>query len=405
MLPIVDYPSIVKNFLPHFQDLFSKPQLRQFAESLTGIFVCNKRNVKSMNDVFLGHRDQSAKNRFFNFSNWDEKELNKRRIELALKKVKGIGILAIDDILLHKSGKKIYGVGKFYDCTKHCYTLAQQLVTGQFISNINFAIDFRQYLKKESAEIFKGKIDLAKELIREAVELGIPFSDAVADSWYFCKKLTEFIENLGKSWVFGCKSNRIIIMENKKIQLSEYEKNLQLKDFKEVEIKGKLYFCLAKNFLMSNQGKVRVLICYDGEDPEPKFIATNHLDWDEKKILSTYLKRWQIETFYRGAKQNLGWEECQLRTAKGTSRTWYLMFLADTLLKISSGFSNLIRWFETSFDTVGKKCLALSFEVLENFLSWAFNQRKKLKDLGEILKRAFASNQELKILSIKNAKL
>ncbi|MCS4541722.1 MAG: transposase, partial [Euryarchaeota archaeon] len=138
---------------------------------------------------------------------------------------------------------------------------------------------------------------------------------------------------------------------------------------------------------------------------EPKFIGTNHLDWDEKKILSTYLKRWQIETFYKGAKQNLGWEECQLRTAKGTSRTWYLMFLADTLLKISSGFSSLIKWLETSFDTVGKKCLALSFEVLEKFLSWSFNQRKKLKDLGEILKRAFASNQELKILSLKNAKL
>ena len=50
---------------------------------------------------------------------------------------------------------------------------------------------------------------------------------------------------------------------------------------------------------------------------EPKFIATNRLDWDVKTILKTYLKRWKIDSFYRDAKQELGLEDYELRKLRG----------------------------------------------------------------------------------------
>lgn len=374
MFPIADYPTIVKDNLPYFEYLFTKPQLRHFAEYLTGLYVCDNHTVQGINDSFIGHRDQSNKNRFLTKSKWSEKELNKRRIELALAKAGSDG----------------------------CYALGHQLVTSHFAGvDIHFPIDCKLYEKREdNPEKFETKIQLAKELIEAAVGLGIPFSDVVSDCWYLCKRLTSFIESLGKGWIFGCKSNRIIIIDNQRISLSDYAKDIPREEFKRVEKGNKSYWCFTKVFLMSNQGKVRIVIYYDNEELEgAKFLATNHLTWDARKILCTYARRWTIETFYRDSKQNLGWEECELRTATGITRHWYLVILADTFLRLSSDVGSLVKWLKSNLRTVGERRRLAAKEVLRSFILWVIRQKEKIADMDEILRMAFSSRQELKGLS------
>ena len=76
MLPIADYPEIVRKYLHHFEGILSKPQLEHLAEYLTGLFVCDNHTVQGINDSFIEHKDQSALNRFLTESEWSEEKLN-----------------------------------------------------------------------------------------------------------------------------------------------------------------------------------------------------------------------------------------------------------------------------------------------------------------------------------------
>jgi hypothetical protein len=76
---MVGFPSIAGLATGVFGSVFSKPQLRHFMRYLTGLIVCTNRTVKWINDVFLGHPDQSAHNHFITDSPWDEGALTKLR--------------------------------------------------------------------------------------------------------------------------------------------------------------------------------------------------------------------------------------------------------------------------------------------------------------------------------------
>ena len=40
------------------------------------------------------------------------------------------------------------------------------------------------------------------------------------------------------------------------------------------------------------------------------------MDWDAQRIISTYLQRWPIETFYQDSKTHLGLDEYRMRSAQ-----------------------------------------------------------------------------------------
>ena len=56
MFRMTDYPVVIRNYLPQFEDLFSQPELRHFAEYVTVLIVCDKVTIKQINISFIGHR-------------------------------------------------------------------------------------------------------------------------------------------------------------------------------------------------------------------------------------------------------------------------------------------------------------------------------------------------------------
>lgn len=228
MMPILDYPGIVKKYLKNFSDFFTEPGLKHFAEYITGLMVSHNKTVSGINDSFIGHRNQSCKNKFLIETNWSGLEINRRKNEIMLSHIKKInlknGFLIIDDTLIEKTGNSIEGVGIYRDYTNNRYILGHQLVTTYFISKrkrFQFPVDYRLYLKKENTENFKTKIGLAEELVNSAISENIPFSTIIFDSFYGSNKFIKFIEAKGKNWVTRCKSNRLVfVADNKKIPLS-----------------------------------------------------------------------------------------------------------------------------------------------------------------------------------------
>lgn len=413
MFPITSYPQVVAKNTPRFRGIFSnESQWRHFQEYVTGIIVCERPNVQSINDAHVGHRDRSNKTRFMLEADWSEREMNDERIALMLESVRKRSpksmVLVIDDTLAEKTGKKIDGVGIHLDHNTGRYVLAHNTVNSHFVCPAaHFPVDFRLYMREEDVRkqpgnpVFKSKQELAREMIRDAVERQIPFETVLADSWYFNKENTAFINGFGKHWIMGCKSNRIILRPNR-TRIDDFARGLGPEEFAPVEIgegeKPKIYYACAKTVTMSEQGRLRLVICYDNPElkDEPNFFVTDHMGWDARKILSVYKMRWTIECFYRDVKQNLGYEACEMREAKGIQRHWYLVLLAYSLLQLGAMDTTLRRWIKANTGTVGERCRFASIEVLKSFILWVIKQDRNHFSPSLIIKTAFSSRQQLK---------
>jgi len=145
---------------------------------------------------------------------------------------------------------------------------------------------------------------------------------------------------------------------------------------------------------------VRLVASYeDGRmEGEPRLIATNRLDWDVKTILKTYLKRWNIDAFYRDAKQELGLEDYEVRKLRGVRRHWLMVFLANTLLQLSSRRGEPVAWMGTGLKTVGSRCRYAAFEVLRSFVDLVVRLAQRVKTVDEILRHTLSDLKELKVL-------
>ena len=403
MLQITDYPFVVKSHLDKFHELFSRPQLSHFAQYLTGLIVCERSNIKQINDSFIGHRQYSNKDRFMTEVSWPEEQVDLRRLELLKNYIGPLnpdkGILAIDDTLLEKSGKHIAEVSKLYDHADKRFILGHNLVTSQYVTPRGcFPIGFRLYLKRDKNDsAFKTKIQLAQELIEQAVGLDLRFKTVVFDAWFLAKELVKFIESKGLNWVGAAKSNRIILYRGGWISIEEFHRTLTTADYKIMEIDGETCWYFTKVVTMSKLGKVRLLILHQKQDlsDTPKYLAANQLGWEARRILRVYKSRWSIETFYRDSKQNLGLEDYEMRNLVGIKRHWYLVFLSYTLLTLSSLDRSLRKWVHANASTIGAKCRWAATDIIRNFTLWVLKQNSLQKGANEILTLVFNSKNTL----------
>jgi len=410
MLPIVKYPTFIERVLPNFEPIFNQSQLRHFAEYLTGLIVSENKTINGINDHFLNHTDQSAKNHFLTDSNWDDTKLTAKRLDLILEqcRMKRVtdGLLVIDDTLAHKTGEQIEAVDWFWDHSNHSYTLGHQIVSSQFVAkDFHVPIDSRLYRKEEDLgkEQFKSKLDLAIELIDQAVETHIPFTRVAGDSWYFCDKIIKHLEHLHKDWIFASKSNRAINLNNRWIQLKDFVKELKPEDFKQVTItktngKQLTVFAYSKTVYMKKVGRVKVIVSYLKEPfkGNPFFLVTNRKDWTIGTILSSYAQRWPVETFYRDAKQNLGFESCEMRRLRGIRRHWNLVFLAYTLLQFESSSGPLTKWVKSNVVTIGGKCRIAACEIVRSFILWSYQHLQQEMDPDSLFSKVMHNSQQLK---------
>jgi SRSO17 transposase len=81
MPTIVDFPTIAKDAVDVFGDLFANdPERRHVAEYLTGLMLAEKKTVSGINSEFVVTTDQSCLHRWLNEVTWDVQALNDRRL-------------------------------------------------------------------------------------------------------------------------------------------------------------------------------------------------------------------------------------------------------------------------------------------------------------------------------------
>lgn len=406
MLPITAYPEAVNRFLPNFDSCFKRvEQLRHFAEYVTGLIVSWRYTVKSMNDQFVEHRDQSTKNRFINDSPWSTVKVNRKRIQLILQKLKGINrrkcLLVIDDVKCahSKDARQMAQLSFFKDTSNGGWINGHVMVTAHLFTPLgHFPIDFRFYYPHGTVT----KIRLACWLVKKALYLGLPFKTVVFDSWYLAPELIDFIEalNLNIKWVSRLASNRVMLSVRGRIPIVEYLKELDAAAWTEMDIDGKTYTVHIHNLKLSDHRKVR-MVAYQDREEECGYtmLASNALDWEAASSIRAYRHRWTIDHFYRDAKQNLGLEGYMLRDIKAIKRHWYLVFVAFTFLQLSSLDSSLVRVFKTNAASIGNKCRQAMCDTIRSFITWTIKLSALEKSSQEIFELAFLPRSHLRFVA------
>jgi hypothetical protein len=119
MMPVIEYPGVVEEFVGFFCQDLSYYQVKRLKQYFTGLITDSKSTVSGIASRMVDPVDQSSPNRFLALYSWDEEGVNRRMLEL-LQSMEGMGwrrdwVIAVDDTLLPKAGKRMPGAGKLFD--------------------------------------------------------------------------------------------------------------------------------------------------------------------------------------------------------------------------------------------------------------------------------------------------
>jgi hypothetical protein len=255
-------------------------------------------------------------------------------------------------------------------------------------------------------EAFRTKITLAVALVKEAVEQGVPFATVLFDSWYLAPELLELLAEYDKMWISLLKSNRNISTNNLRILDEKGERiafdkpKVKVEDlipllpataFKPVVIDDRTYYCFSINVHIASLGKVRLVLSFDNPDREGTcaILVTNHLSWNAKKIIATYLLRWPIETFYQDAKQLLGLNQYRMRKAKAIQKHWCLVFVAYSLLHLECLPASRQKG-QHPIKTIGQVVRQQTQQLIERLLLHTHQLLEQGIEVSQVFARLFA---------------
>lgn len=304
---------------------------------------------------------QAAMSRFLNRA-WNWNAFNQER----LRQLQGDpqtslaagDVIALDDThLAHPYAKKMAWVHRLFDHTAKTFVPSLNLVAllGIRSDGLNYPLGFRFWEKAETPESQTSKYDLASDLLLDLRRVVGNIRLWVAmDSWYPAATLLGLIEGLGFDWVARAKSSQRFFRAPSGQGRSSKVQDLirrHLRDFpvppetpstriisipgswwQRRRVKGQPTVFVPVNLVM-----VYTWLRPDLNGPLQRrvmIIFSNRTDLAGKEIADTYLKRWNIETFFRDAKQTLGFEECHAVSREHITAYVSLLFLAETILRI-----------------------------------------------------------------------
>jgi hypothetical protein len=347
----------IDQFLNNFQPLFSKTQMRALRQLVCAMFLDYKRLSLTAASKRL-HFDYQKLQYFFSESDWDIEQLNTVRIKILQNQnttratIKGV--MAIDDTAVPKPyASKTEGTG-----FQHCGCLGREenanvAVASCFVSEAkHFPLNFKSYVPFQGRppESFKSKLDLAQELIQDALDKKIPFSNIVFDSWYASSEIIEFIDEKGLYLVAETKINRSIAFthpvtkETKNTRADEiiplikkfFPHKLKAVSVPQADGPAKSIFTYTlKSKLKNCSTPLQIFFIFDKwsttDDKNVHVLITNNLAIPAREAISIYLLRWGIEESFRELKDDFCFDQYQVRHQEQIQRHWIMSFLAWSL--------------------------------------------------------------------------
>lgn len=225
---------------------------------------------------------------------------------------------------------------------------------------------------QEDSEDHQTKIKIAQTLIQRAKTLGLPFETVVFDSWYLCEELAQFLEAEKLCWVSALKSNRIVLVNSRRVDITTFLNTEAGGAWRTAEVDGKSFTYLTAVVKLSKLGRVRIVALRDSEESTGfKVLVTAQKSWGAEGIIRAYRARWCIETFHQDAKQNLGLESSMVGDLQGIKRHWLLVHLAYTILELASSLDGgLGKWVKDHAASIGSMCRQAAQDTVRCLILW-----------------------------------
>lgn len=323
----------ILNTLNFAKKAFTKGGFRHIQIYISGLISQNKKTVNRISKT--ANKSSSSLNRILNEAKFEKEKLEKRY----LKKIKylfknAIISLLIDDTLVERNGRHIELTQKHHDHNSGNYINGHQFFTSILYTGFLQLPLFPELYSPKS----DSKIKMAKNLVGKLKDNKIKVDNVLFDSWYSDEKLIKKCKSIGAKVICCIKTNRKLKIGNswKYRKLSFISERISSQKLKKCEVGDKVYEVWSSSVSLHKLPFVRLIISRDVSKENPKnfhLISTNVND-SPKKIISTYKLRWNIETFHRDMKQNLGFASAFFRRESGIVRHSVFVILAFAVLSL-----------------------------------------------------------------------
>lgn len=350
---IVQSHEELSNFLKAFRSAFrNQPQFRHFQAYIVGLLIyLGRRNLAGLSRAIPGSRDASSVFRFIAKMEWDSEEVESVRWEMLNRRTRRVlqavrrkdkvipVFLVVDDTLVEKTGKQMEGVDYHRDHSTnrsvlgHVWVTAHLVVMGQ-----SYPVSWKLYRRRVTCEKvgvpFFSKPELAEMILCAFQPLPDTQTYVLTDSWYPSKKLLDVCEERGFYLISAVKSDRKFKRAGHDMQVQQWVKSLPKRVFDFVMVNANSYKLWSSTGCLSSGHAVKLVINRVVGNKQWRYVFSTDLSLTPPTIISYYLARWEVENFYRAAKQSLGWGDYQMRDLFAIERHVQLMMVAHAYLEL-----------------------------------------------------------------------
>jgi hypothetical protein len=256
-------------------------------------------------------------------------------------------------------------------------------------------------------EQFRTKIELAVELIQQALNRQLPFDVVLFDAWFLAPEVVALVTAAHKDWISLLKPNRnlesnsFVLRDAAGAAIPLTGPHIQVKDlvplilasaYRPLTLDGQTYWTFTLAVRVPSLGKVRLVISFAQPDLTGSYVVliTNRLDWNAKQIIATYLLRWPIETFYQDSKQCLGLDEYRMRSAEAIQKHWCLVFVAYSFLHLDCLPLSPVKALATPRKTIGQAARQQAQLLIQALICFAHEQLTQGHSAQEVFAYLFA---------------
>jgi DDE superfamily endonuclease len=372
----------------------------------------------------------------------------------AVRSPQADALLILDDTLCEQVGSLFDYVDRHYNHGDATYPLAHNPVTSHYVSGpVRFPVDLRLYRryeeltrweafvhkhfpdrpipakKKERARLhkevdpilledpdfqqlhqqFRTQIDLGIDLLEAAIQHKVPFRVLLFDSWYLAEELVSMARYRKKDWISLLKKNRNvetnsfvlkdalgkpIPLTGPHIAVEDLVPLIPRTAYREVTVGDTAYWTFTLAIRLPGLGKVRLVVSFQSAELTGTYavLVTNRVAWSAQRIITLYLQRWPIETFYQDGKTHLGLDEYRMRNAEAIGKHWCLVFVAYSFLHLDC-LPPSPRKGSLPIKTIGEACRQQAQALIEALILYAHEQLQRGQQAVALFTTLFAKQQ------------
>jgi SRSO17 transposase len=350
---IIQSHEALDNFLSLFRDAFrNRPQYHHFQAYVLGLLIyLGNRNLAGLSRTIPGGKQPCSLYRFIAQMEWDSEQVEQVRWEVLNRQTRralaaaGRGgqpvpvFLAIDDSLVEKSGKCMEGADYHYSHSAgrllwgHVWVTAQLVVLGQSYP-VRWRLYRRQATCQELSIPFASKPELAQAIVRDFQPLPGTQTYVLTDSWYPSQQLLETCRERGFHLISAVKSDRKLRVADHNLQAKQWAQTLPKRAFDFVTVNTAGYKLWSTVGRLASGHTARLVINRPIGQKGWRYLVSTDCSLTAQTVISYYLARWEVENFYRVAKQSLGWGDYQMRDLFAVERHVQLMMVAHAYLEL-----------------------------------------------------------------------